>query len=64
MSGEGKDPKLLQDSVGMAKEMSTKNKWQSGHIPPRPLLGLEDVTIKTKGWIFTFRPRGCCGYDF
>ena len=28
----------------------------AGHMPPEGVTSLEVVTIKTKGWVLTFRP--------
>ena len=34
------------------------------HMVPREVLGLEVVTMKTEGWVLTFKPLQRYEYDF
>ena len=43
---------------------ATCDKEYTYHIPPRPLPGPGDVTIKPEGWVFTLRPYRCYEYYF
>ena len=39
-------------------------KSKRGHILPRPLPGLGDVTVKPDNWVSTYKPLRCSGYYF
>ena len=46
---------LLSERVN-EPEVNPDQKVKTSHKVPRALLGLKVVTIRTEGWVFTFRP--------